>query len=93
MENENIIRLDGIAVTDEIVSDYLKELNANKSPGPDTISPRVLSEVKQELAKPLSLIFNKSLESSTVPDDWKLANVTPIFKKKAANHYLVITVQ
>ncbi|KAF2347800.1 Reverse transcriptase domain [Trinorchestia longiramus] len=31
--------------------------------------------------EPLTNIFNRSLETGIVPDDWKRANVTPIFKK------------
>ena len=30
---------------------------------------------------PLTIIFRKILLTSTYPDTWKLANVTPIFKK------------
>jgi len=32
------------------------------------------------LAKPLSLLFNSSLENNIIPSDWKRANITPIFK-------------
>ena len=58
--------------------DQLKE---NKSPGPDRLSPKLLKEIKMEISKPLCSIFNKSLQDSSVPEDWKIANVTPIFKK------------
>ena len=27
------------------------------------------------------MLFNKSIECTQVPDDWKSANITPIFKK------------
>ena len=37
--------------------------------------------VQTQVAKPLSIIFNKSLQDGTVPQDWKLATVCPIFKK------------
>jgi Reverse transcriptase (RNA-dependent DNA polymerase) len=30
---------------------------------------------------PLTVIFQKSLQSGVVPQDWKLANVIPIYKK------------
>ena len=73
--------LNNITVTERNVINCLEKLNSNKSPGPDTISPRVLKEAKHELAKPLTLLFNKSLRTGTVPDKWKLANVTPIHKK------------
>ncbi|RMC06537.1 hypothetical protein DUI87_15974 [Hirundo rustica rustica] len=34
-----------------------------------------------ELAKPLSIVYQQSWLTGEVPDDWKLANVTPIHKK------------
>ena len=77
--------------TDKIISnmqieerDILREIDKikiNKTPGPDKISPRILKEVKYQISKPLSVLFNKSLAAGKVPSDWKLANVTPIFKK------------
>jgi len=27
------------------------------------------------------MIYRRSVEEGTVPDDWKKANITPIFKK------------
>ena len=49
--------------------------------GPDGIYPRVLRELAEVLAKPVSIIYQQSWSKGEVPDDWKLANVTPIYKK------------
>ncbi|RMC20740.1 hypothetical protein DUI87_01592 [Hirundo rustica rustica] len=38
-------------------------------------------ELADELAKPLSIIYQQSWLTGEVPDDWKLANVTPIHRK------------
>ena len=79
INNENF--LNSINITENDVSKCIDKLKLNKSPGPDTICPRVLKEAKNEFVKPLTTIFNKSLQLGMMPDDWKLANVTPIFKK------------
>lgn len=45
----------------------------------------LLKQASSELAYPLTKLFNLSLQSSTVPNQWKIANVTPVYKKGSAN--------
>ena len=52
-----------------------------KSMGLDDIHPRALKEMADEVAEPLSIIFEKSRLSGEDPSDWKKGNFTPIFKK------------
>ena len=52
----------------------------NKSVGADCLPPNLLKVCAREIASPLSFIINKSLETSTVPNDWKIAKICPIFK-------------
>ncbi|CAM5102982.1 unnamed protein product [Eretmochelys imbricata] len=66
------------SVEKEVVRNYLEKLDEHKSMGPDALHPRVL---KQLVAEPLAIIFENSWRSGEVPDDWKKANVVPIFKK------------
>jgi len=49
--------------------------------GLDGIHPRALRELAEELAKPLSIIYQQSWLTGEVPDDWRFTNVTPIYKK------------
>jgi len=53
----------------------------DKSPGPDGMHPRVLQEMANILDIPLAMLFNKSIKDGILPEDWKCANVSSIFKK------------
>ncbi|RMC05456.1 hypothetical protein DUI87_18649 [Hirundo rustica rustica] len=65
----------------EAVRELLSCLDVHKSMGSDGIHPRVMREMADELAKPLSIIYQQSWLNGEVPDDRKLANVMPIHKK------------
>jgi len=58
-----------------------KYINVYKSYGPDMLHSRILKELQNEIALSLKLIFECSLRTSTSPEDWKLGNIMPIFKK------------
>ncbi|KFQ06181.1 hypothetical protein N329_02190, partial [Haliaeetus albicilla] len=75
-EEQNIPPL----IQDEIVSDLLRCLDTHKSMGPNGIHPRVLRELAEVLPKPPFIIYQQSWSTGEVPDDWRLANVTPIYK-------------
>ncbi|CAM5084468.1 unnamed protein product [Eretmochelys imbricata] len=69
------------SVEKEVVWDYLEKLDEHKSRGPDALHLRVLKELADVIAEPLAIIFENSWRSGEVPQDWKKANVVPIFKK------------
>ena len=74
-----------IHVTEEMVLVLLKALNVNKSVGPDDIHPKLLKELADVIAKPIAKLFNMTVEDNELPDEWKKAFVSPIFKKGARN--------
>ncbi|XP_065440587.1 mitoferrin-1 isoform X1 [Chrysemys picta bellii] len=65
----------------EQVKNHLEKLDACKSPGPDEMHPRILKELIEEVSEPLAIIFGKSWETGEIPEDWKRANIVPIYKK------------
>ena len=73
--------LEELKITEEKVKERLESLNPHKSPGPDGLHPRVLKELSNEISKPLAIIMQKSLDEHTLPQKWKDAHVSPIFKK------------
>ena len=74
-------RLLDVDVSQSIVEKKLKNLNKNKAPGVDGIHPSLLRELSKQLSGPLSILFRRTLDEGTVPDDWREANVTPLYKK------------
>ena len=68
-----------ITVHPKGVLKLLNYLNIHKAPGPDGLSARVLKECSSEISPMLALIYNDSLAQGTVPDDWRQANVAPVF--------------
>ncbi len=63
----------------------LRHLQNKFSCGPDELPQFVLKRLAISLAHPLSLIFNFSLATSSLPADWTCANITPVFKKGLAS--------
>ncbi|GAB0208405.1 mitochondrial enolase superfamily member 1 [Grus japonensis] len=71
----------GYLVKEDWVRDHLGKLDIHKSMGPDGMHPQVLRELADVIAMPLSIIFERSWRTGEVPEDWRKANVTPVFKK------------
>ncbi|PKU35663.1 rna-directed dna polymerase from mobile element jockey-like [Limosa lapponica baueri] len=69
------------SVEEDQVRDQLSKLDIRKSMGPDGMRVRVLRELAEVIAGPLSIIFERSWRTGEVPEDWRKANVTPVFKK------------
>ena len=63
------------------IMDIIKILDPNKASGPDFISHKMLKICPEKISTPLMLIFDKSLQQCKYPSNWKIANVTAIFKK------------
>ena len=68
-------------ITTEGVRKLLAKVKPHSAAGPDNIPAYLLKEGAEELASPLSLLFQASLNQGKIPTAWKTADVSPIFKK------------
>ena len=70
-----------VVIDEDSVLEALGGIDPSKACGPDEIPGRLLKEGAPWLAEPLTRLFNMSLQSGSLPSDWRRANVTPVFKK------------
>ena len=75
--------LSEITVSAEEVIRYLRNLDVNKSYGPDEIYPRLLKVCCEQIGPSLCALFNHSLNCGRVPTEWKSTNITPVHKKES----------
>eukprot|EP00061_Rhincodon_typus_P007874 g29989.t1 len=77
--NRDILK--DVHITEEEVLDILKCIKVDKSLGPAQVYPQTLWEAGEVIAGPLAEAFESLIATGKVPEDWKLANVVPLFKK------------
>ena len=53
----------------------------NRLPSIYTLHPRILHEIRHEIAEPLKILFETSYKTGTLPSDWRSANIAAIYKK------------
>ena len=63
------------------VYQILSNINPKKATGPDNVPPKLLHLAKNEFAPSIASLVNYTILHSTFPDDLKLAEVSPCFKK------------
>ena len=74
-----------ISISEIEVYRILKKLDSSKSIGPDGISAEIwnlLKETASELAAPLTFLFNASLQTRSLPKNWKLPMLFPCTRKE-----------
>ena len=85
---------DNLELTMNDIREELERLDTSKYRGPDGVHPKVLFELREIISIPLLIIFQTSWETSKLPEDWKLANISAIFKigkKSIADNYRPIS--
>jgi len=69
-----------IVIDESTVFAYMKTIKHSHKGGPDGIPSVIIKECAEALCKPLAMIFNVSLKSSTFPTAWKESFVIPLHK-------------
>ena len=67
-------------MTSKEVLELLKNLKPSKSPGPDQIRPSELKMVAKEYAWSVSILFNETLVTGELPQEFKMGNIVPLLK-------------
>ncbi|VVC42488.1 Reverse transcriptase domain [Cinara cedri] len=76
------------------VNNIISNMKGDSAPGKDGISNNIVKQIKESLSEILAHIFNTILWEGTIPDYFKSAIVTPIYKngdKKLINNYRPIS--
>ena len=72
--------LDSISFSRENIKNAIKDLKNGSAPGPDGVPTILLKECAEQLSEPISLLWNKSLETGKIPAKLKSGIVSPVFK-------------
>ena len=82
--------LNEIYLTEAEVYNELSSLNPNKAPGPDIVHPNLLKNCASSLAHPLFLLYTQSLNSGTIPEEWKKPISCPYSRKDLRLKLIII---
>jgi hypothetical protein len=72
--------MEDININSKGVHKLLKNMKPPKATGPDSIPSFILKAVADQLAPILTELYQTSLNTGEVPQDWKDAHVVPLFK-------------
>ena len=70
--------LNKVLITEEVVYTKLCSLKSIKAHEDDGMGSLMLKKLANELKGVLTIIYNRSLSESKIPNDWKIANITSI---------------
>ena len=84
-DKKSDVTVEDLIITEEMVKKEIKDLDSSKAFGPDEIHPKFLKELVNFIVTPLTIIMNKLLQTGTLPKDWKMAHVSPLYKKGSKN--------
>ena len=81
----NIVAHDNpIKVSQDGVLKLLNSLDPRKGEGPDGLNPALLRFVSKDIAKMTTRMIQLTLDVGSVPTEWKMAHIVPIYKNKGS---------
>ena len=87
-------RLSSLDFNEDEALKIIRSLNIYKAHGHDDISIRMIKICDKSLLKPLTILFQNSINSSCYPIIWKRSNIIPVHKKnnkQLVNNYRPIS--
>ena len=75
------VKIDNVTFNPDTIHFIVKNLKSKTTRDPDGYPPILVKRLISSLTYPLSLIFSSFMSVSKVPQSWKDAIITPIFKK------------
>jgi len=98
LKQSNIIKTGNFefsCVSESYVSQLIDNLDAHTSPGVSGIPAKII-KYSDALVRSFTNIINQCILNKTIPNEWKAAVVTPLFKRKGnsdeVNNYRGISV-
>ena len=73
--------LHDVHITEMDILQVVSKLSENKAAGVDGLNSTFIKNCIKGLLKPLGKLFKESLDTGEIPEDWRTANVTALFKK------------
>ena len=70
-----------IQINEKGVLKLLESLKIHKAAGPDQIAARILKQLTSVISPMLTSIYKRSYVTDEIPQDWRSADITPVFKK------------
>ena len=85
LRGPNYPPIDDLIIKEDGVLKLLQGLNPSKASGPDEIPARLLKNLATELTPAITEIFRQSVLTGALPESWKQAWISPVYKKGNRN--------
>ena len=76
-----LVGIEEMKIEEKDIKQVIGRMKDNKTGGVDAFNSHFLKMVGDSMVGPLFHLFNSSMQSGEVPEDWRRANVTALHKK------------